>query len=370
MKLAFPQISVGRATIVAGALAISASCSQENTASSVDAENASARFAELSELFAGADVIGEPAIEECTLSGGTVTTCLKITMVAAPSQHEEGPFCPLTIESGPEEGGKWVHDDKVHNVDGPFIRDLATFYDDPEWQMYDPETGEVRAVRGKIGCEVAGDPNSADDNKNTFVECEQKYIETAPQQTYFIPLNPADLAEISGKVDRRSAMGVAFNGVKFDAPAPMELILGGHTLGPFDHCGGHVNPSSGYHYHAVLGCEPGKEAGVKGHSDMIGLAMDGYGIYARDDAAQSNVDDFDQCGGHSVDGLGYHYHAGIPGGNEVLGCFKAENGCTADTADGTCDASAATGRGGPPPGGRHDGPRPEGAPEGGPPPSE
>ncbi|MDA7787757.1 YHYH protein [Sphingomonadaceae bacterium] len=354
----------GRKVLVAGlAVLLTASCSEEAKVIPLGEAEVAELADEMTGLFASADIVGEPSVESCTLSGGTQTQCLKITLVSAPTQHKEGPFCPSTIESGPEDGGTWVDDDKVYDVDGPFIRNLSTFYDDPEWQMYDPETGEVRAVREELGCAVAGDPSSAEDNKNTCVECYQAFIETAPTQTYFIPLRPVDLAEINGEVGPRSAMGVAFNGVKFDAPAPMQMILGGHTLGPFDDCGGHVNPHTGYHYHAVLGCEPGISASVADHSDKIGIAMDGYRIFANENAKGEVPSDLDQCGGHDVEELGYHYHAGIPGGNQVLGCFRAEIGCSSDEPDGICDASQVRDRG--PPGGRGgpggNGPPPDGA---------
>ena len=35
--------------------------------------------------------------EDCTLSSGHVTTCLKIQLKGAPADHAVGPFCPRTI---------------------------------------------------------------------------------------------------------------------------------------------------------------------------------------------------------------------------------------------------------------------------------
>ena len=60
-----------------------------------------------------------------------------------------------------------------------------------------------------------------------------------------------------------------------------------HTLAPFDDCGGHVNLSVGYHMHAVTdkeGCHREK-ASEEGHAPQIGLAMDGYPIHQRLNAA-------------------------------------------------------------------------------------
>ena len=73
--------------------------------------------------------------------------------------------------------------------------------------------------------------------------------------------------------------GVAFNGVRFDAPAPIDAILGAYTLAPLDDAGGHINLHAGYHYHAATGKT--KEIGQSdNHPAMIGYAMDGFGIYA------------------------------------------------------------------------------------------
>ena len=84
----------------------------------------------------------------------------------------------------------------------------------------------------------------------------------------------------TSSVDRRQALGLAFNGVQFDPPAPLELIKEAYTIGPLDDCGGHVNPFEGYHYHAATGCS--KEVPSRdGHSPMLGYALDGFGIYAR-----------------------------------------------------------------------------------------
>ncbi|MFP3398777.1 YHYH protein, partial [Brevibacterium sp. SIMBA_078] len=76
---------------------------------------------------------------------------------------------------------------------------------------------------------------------------------------------------------------IAFNGVRFDAPAPVSNILGAYTLAPFDDAGGHINPHAGYHYHAATGLTTKIEQD-DGHAPMIGYALDGYGIYANTDA--------------------------------------------------------------------------------------
>ncbi len=135
-----------------------------------------------------------------------------------------------------------------------------------------------------------------------------------------------------------SGIGVAFNGVKFDAPAPTDAILAADTLAPFDDCGGHVNLHAGYHYHAVTGCNK-EVASSKGHAPVIGIAMDGYQIHGRLNADGNEPDDLDGCRGHEIEGLPYHDHVNAPGKNEILGCFKAETGCSSEDPDAICDAT-------------------------------
>jgi hypothetical protein len=331
---------------------------QASTAFALEERTAEqARFEELSELFADANLVEEPTIVPCTLSGGAETSCISISVVAAPSNHTTGPFCPRTIDDTPESGGTWMKDGLIYDVDGAFIKNLAETYQDDQWQMFDPDTGAVTLVEGLEGCAVAGDPNSADENVNTCVECELKYMGSEVTQTYVLPLTPVMLEKIAERMDRHSGIGLAFNGVKFDAPAPVDLILGGHTLGPLDDCGGHINPHTGYHYHGALGCETQIESSIADHAPMIALAMDGLAIHSRLDRNNAEPTDLDACRGHEVDGLGYHYHANAAGSNQTIGCFAAQTGCTQEDSDAICDASAASDRRGPPPSG--DAPRPE-----------
>lgn len=299
------------------------------------------RFEQLDALFQSATVVGVSSVETCTLSGGTETECFKITVVAAPSDHITGPFCPRTIDDTAEDGGKWFVDGEVRDVDGEFIANLAEIYGDDAWQMYDPETGEVYRRGGEIGCLVAGDPNNETGQpENICVECELSYIGKTVTQTYFIPLSPVPVDDPDPRIAPDSGIGLAFNGVKFDAPAPLDLILGGHTLGPFDDCTGHVNPYTGYHYHGVTeGCGVRVEAAEEGHAALIGVAMDGYDIYDRLDADSTEPDDLDACRGHFSEALGYHYHVNPTAENQVIGCFAAETGCSSGDSDATCDTS-------------------------------
>lgn len=60
-----------------------------------------------------------------------------------------------------------------------------------------------------------------------------------------------------------------------------------------DDCGGHANP---YHYHFDLACDYNKTA--LGHSALIGIALDGRGIYGQYETSGTKPTNLDSCGGH------------------------------------------------------------------------
>lgn len=82
-----------------------------------------------------------------------------------------------------------------------------------------------------------------------------------------------------------------------------------------DHCHGHPAPQGSYHYHNLTNClaDPGT-----GHSNLLGYALDGYGIYGTrgEGGKVLHNSDLDACHGHTHeiewDGkkvVMYHYHA-------------------------------------------------------------
>ena len=279
-------------------------------------------------LFANGALVGDVDTVDCTLSGGTETTCYKITIAGAPADPQtspSGPFCPQNINASATEGGAWF-DGKgtFYDVDGAFIENLATLYNDDTWQMYDPNTGDITVITGAQGCEIAGDPKADPGYNNFCLECLLADINGGVERTALIPVTPVPNDKPS-KIKGRDNTGIALNGVLFGPPAPLELILSSYTLGLFDDCGGHANPHEGYHYHAANGCS---ELGIQsdGHAPMIGYALDGYAIYAKTDKSSIEAVGLDECGGETDDVRGYHYHASAPGKNEIFGCYMGEQG--------------------------------------------
>jgi hypothetical protein len=82
-----------------------------------------------------------------------------------------------------------------------------------------------------------------------------------------------------------------------------------------DLCQGHPAPGSTYHYHSLTSCisDPGTA-----HSNLLGYALDGFGVFGSrgSDGSQLTDADLDECHGHTHaipwDGATvtmYHYHA-------------------------------------------------------------
>ncbi|MAU16836.1 MAG: hypothetical protein CMH46_15010 [Muricauda sp.] len=263
----------------------------------------------------------------CTLSDGTETDCYQIVTNSTPSDHEMGPWCPDNITDGAEAGGIWLEGGEVYDVDGEFIENLATFYNDDTWLMYD-ENGDVHITETEEDCINAANPNVGTEYENFCVECIPAYI-TNVSQTWTIPITPiiqdskAYFARGPGGnfSSMPSTRGIALNGVEYSAPAPVNNILSAYTLAPFDDAGGHINVHQGYHYHAATGLSTHVEQDDD-HAPLIGYAMDGFGIYEMTDANGDEPTDLDDCRGHYDDVRGYHYHVDAAGNNNFINCLQ------------------------------------------------
>lgn len=321
-----------------------ASLSMLSTTAAAD----TARLAQITAFFSEANVVVGPTLVDCKLSGGTEATCFEITVAPTPQTHETGPWCPTHITDDAEAGGIWFLNGETVDVDGDFIASLSEIYGDTNWQLFDPETGDVRYTGTLEACEAAARPDVDPAYQNHCVQCLPEYLPEDTSITYVIPLEPVEASQ-QGRTNQ-SGSGIAFNGGRLDGPAPVDAILGAYTIAAFDDCGGHVNTHVGYHYHAVTDClddnlvssGPASAGDLKdaGHGTQIGIAMDGHQILSHLMADGSDPADLDACNGHSTDGLGYHYHAGEAGANAILGCLAAQAGCTVSEPGDYCDGSA------------------------------
>ncbi|WP_419908044.1 YHYH protein [Hoeflea sp.] len=84
-----------------------------------------------------------------------------------------------------------------------------------------------------------------------------------------------------------------------------------------DRCGGHPQEFGQYHYHNMTPCIDDTRSQPGGHSDLVGYAMDGFGMFGKygEGGKKLTNSDLDACHGHSHainwDGEErtlYHYH--------------------------------------------------------------
>ncbi len=65
-----------------------------------------------------------------------------------------------------------------------------------------------------------------------------------------------------------------------------------------DKCDGHPERSGEYHYHNLSACLTDTKSGPNGTSDLLGYALDGFGIYGKyEDGKELTTDDLDECHG-------------------------------------------------------------------------
>lgn len=300
-------------------------------------------------LFIKANLIGEIKTEERTLADGAKALCYVIQTKTQPSEHKMGPWSPKTITDGKEKGGIWFKDGKIYDVTGPFLTNLAKFYNDPEWKVYNDD-GTIKTTDTKEAFEAAARPDVDPKYKNHVVEGKPEWYPDV-KTTYVIPVKPVYNEKASSF--GRGPLGVAFNGVRYDPPAPVHMIIGAYTIAPLDDGGGHMNPHAGYHYHEATGKTKEVKQSDK-HAPMIGYALDGFPIYAHFDADGKAPEGLDECGGHKDETRGYHYHVGAPGSNQIIKAFRGTPGTA--TVEGVMKEQH------PPRGGGRRGPRPDGPP--------
>ena len=217
-----------------------------------------------------------------------------------------------------EEGGLWFDGENQYDLTGAFIEGLAQTYDDDTWEMYD-ENGDVLVTETQEEFEAAARPDVDPALANHCIEGKFEWLDggAAIQTTVLIPTVPV-AAEQSGSPGAN--LGVTLDGVRIDASAPVAQILGAYTIAAFDDCGGHFNPTEGYHLHGAVGCSEVGEAAA-GETPQFGYALDGYAVHSPLEGTDLDAADLDECGGHTTDADGYHYHANAAAENQVITCL-------------------------------------------------
>ncbi|HYF45669.1 MAG TPA: YHYH protein [Acidimicrobiales bacterium] len=225
---------------------------------------------------------------------------------------------------GAQAQGPWF------NGDGTFDFTAKVFVqgevDWPEAEFATTVEGEERRLTGNNlpVDHTTGEFPIADDNPAAEFDQNPSGI-VAAEFDLTVPANPTEQAEpqcVAGEV------GFLLSGVILNSPVDARAF-DAVAWESQDHCVGHPN-QAGYHYHSISPCVPDDGTG---HSELVGYAFDGFGIYGHrgEDGAVMTNDDLDECHGHAheVEWDGetvelYHYHATweFP---YAVGCFKGEN---------------------------------------------
>ncbi len=269
------------------------------------------------DLFFDGAIEGDVTTEDCTLNGGTETTCYAITIAGYPASHDIGPFCPRSTDDDASAGGIWFDGNEVYDLDGQFFVDLPDTYGDDNWQMYDAE-GNIFYTETAEEFDAAARPDVDPDLQNHCVEGQLEFLEggEAIPSTVLIPVTPVPADSAAAP---QGNQGITLDGVVIAESAPVDAILSAYTIAAFDDCGGHFNPFEGYHLHGAVGCSELGES-VDGDTPMFGYAMDGYPVHSPMDA-----DNLDACNGHTTEAAGYHYHANEAVDNQVIECLVGQS---------------------------------------------
>ena len=126
--------------------------------------------------------------EERTLSDGSKAMCYVFTTRSRPQEHAMGPWAPRHITDDKDAGGIWFKDGEVYDVDGPFVKNLATLYGDAKWKAY-RDDGTIRVTETREAFEAAARPDVDPEYQNYVVEGQPEWVEGL-QTTYVIPVSP------------------------------------------------------------------------------------------------------------------------------------------------------------------------------------
>lgn len=324
MKLRHFALAVTCVAILAGGCG-SSSTSSTTTSTAATTTDGQHKF-EIDHFAEGA-ITGDVVTADCTLNGGSASTCATFTIAGTPATYSAGPFCPDTITTAADQAGIWFDGNGTYDLTGSFIKNLSTFYNDSEWHMYD-DLGKVNVTDTQEAFLGAARPDVEPRYQNYCVEGRAEWVNNGEPitKTVVIPTKPVLSSKTS--VAYRGDWGITLDGIVIANSAPVSAILGAHTIASFDDCGGHFNNVEGYHMHGVTGCGTLDDDHLPNETAMFGFAMDGFPIHlplTGDDLAAANLD---ECGGHSTPELGYHYHANDASKNSVLTCLKGELAAT------------------------------------------
>jgi hypothetical protein len=243
-------------------------------------------------------------VHHLTLGDGRVSTTPKSSYVMS---------CQANFGNGFGANGPtpWIHQRTWDLTQKPQVADKLT-WPDAEFSIERTQTGLIvsRLIKGNglpVKTPTGSFPISPSDPAFTY----DRNPNSIQKQTVALTL-PADpqLAAQPACVPM-GMIGVALNGVAiFNALDAMGRDAVAHEVQ--DLCSGHPEPRGTYHYHGPSPCLPGETQ----PEQLIGYALDGFGIYSMYNAATTELTDadLDACHGRTSEVLWdgklqtiYHY---------------------------------------------------------------
>ena len=221
--------------------------------------------------------------------------------------------CQMSFFGGPGafRDGPWIHSDGTWDATSKI--EVAG---DVAWDNYRYEIKIENGVRrlignglpdhhtGKFPVQQSDPAFNYDRNPNTIRQSEISFS---------LPLMPT-LADRPSCVPM-GVIGVMRSGVVlFNALDAQGRDAVAHEIQ--DKCNGHPERDGHYHYHNLSKCI--EETNGKGHSELVGYALDGFGIFGvfGENGKELTNADLDKCHGHTHDIMWdgkrislYHYHA-------------------------------------------------------------
>jgi YHYH protein len=230
---------------------------------------------------------------------------------------------PGFFGGGAFKDGPWIHADSTWDSTAKITVD-----GDVEWKNF---RYEITVENGKRKLTGNGLPDHHTGKFPIDRDSEAFKYDRNPNRinetniVFELPLYPQVAAQASCLTP--GAIGVMKSGVAiFDGLDAQGKDAPAHEVQ--DKCSGHPEPHGQYHYHNLSNCIAEKATGK--HSELVGYALDGFGIYGLygEDGKELTDADLDECHGHTHEILWegktmqmYHYHATreYP---YTLGCFK------------------------------------------------
>ena len=266
---------------------------------------------------------------------------LCLAPVLSAQAHDGGlPLGDGKLSSSPQAGYLWVcHERKGGGGafrDGPWIKGNYWYPDqkihiqgDVDWP--DASTsitvdGALRIVRGNDLPDHATGIYPVQQNDPAFNYDRNPNSIRAQHVQFVLPVDPVEARSpscVGGSVGISLTGSWIFNAIDGegrDAPA--------HEIQ--DKCNGHPERKGQYHYHGPSPCMKDASGDMGRHSDQVGYAFDGFGIYGLhgEDGKLLTDADLDACHGHKHEVMWngrmqviYHYHMTREFPYSV-GCFR------------------------------------------------